>query len=88
MAETFPILKEDGVTVPWAVVEPTRAIALRVHGQTLETLARRGGLTRHELGCLLVGLDVFSTPQRAVVKGYESSLPVAGLSETREGEQP
>ena len=40
-------------SVPWAVVAPHAARAGRNHGQTLETLARRGGLGPDELRATL-----------------------------------
>ena len=36
-------------SVPWELVEPLRARCLRVHDQTLERLAKRGGLGLQEL---------------------------------------
>lgn len=41
--ETYPS------TVAWALVEPLRASAMRGHGQTLERLHERGGLSPMEL---------------------------------------
>jgi hypothetical protein len=61
---TFPILAGSpeaerqrevyGRTVPWQAVEVIRAEALRVHSQSLERLAERGGLTWGEIGSLFV----------------------------------
>lgn len=53
---TFPIheWKRSGAlpaAVPWAVVEPWRKRADRNHGQSLETLAARGGMCSQELWC-------------------------------------
>lgn len=46
----FPVLPGHGVrAVPWAMVLPHRAAAGRNHGQTLERLADRGGLSPREL---------------------------------------
>ncbi len=44
---------EDKERVPWALVEPHRAQALRNHGQTLERLAERGGLCWSELAAVI-----------------------------------
>jgi hypothetical protein len=35
--------------VPWSVVEPVRERCMQVHDQSLEMLARRGGLSPSEL---------------------------------------
>lgn len=40
--------------IPWEVVEPHRARALRNHYQSLERLAARGGLSPQELACVLL----------------------------------
>lgn len=46
-------------TVPWSFVEPLRAMALKVHDQTLERLAERGGLDPVELWGLANNVNVF-----------------------------
>lgn len=43
-----------GASVPWKAIEVVRDDAQAVHGQTLETLAARGGLTWCEIGSLFV----------------------------------
>lgn len=48
-------------TVPWWFVEPARARAKRNHDQTLEELARRGGLSPQELWCALHGHGLFKS---------------------------
>ncbi len=50
----FPILHEDS-TVPWDLVAPHRKGAYANHGQTLEGLADRGGLTWPELLAVMTG---------------------------------
>ena len=90
MAEQrFPILPPRGSRyvvrdphvrdVPWELVEPLRDVAQQVHGQTLERLAERGGLSRFELGCLLVGIDGAGAPFRPVLDGQHSTMPVLAL---------
>lgn len=49
-------------SVPWAAVEPARSTAMKNHGQTLERLAERGGLSPKELVCALDGLKLRSVP--------------------------
>jgi hypothetical protein len=46
--------------VSWRAVEPIRARCLRAHGQTLERLAERGGLSLGELWAHLNGLDLMA----------------------------
>ena len=51
----FPILHDHTErggpeSIPWAVAEIVRAEAQAEHGQSLETLASRGGLAWYELG--------------------------------------
>lgn len=54
---TFPVHSFDhkhGIkSVPWAIVAPHERRAELNHGQTLERLAERGGLTLVEIGLLL-----------------------------------
>ena len=45
MDEEFPILKSNGVTIPWKSIAPHEKQALINHGQSLEKLASRGGLS-------------------------------------------
>jgi hypothetical protein len=61
---TFPILltyedRRRGVScpssVPWKLVEPHRAQAMKNHSQTLERLAERGGLGPEELRAVVEG---------------------------------
>jgi hypothetical protein len=69
-ARTFPVLSDtagrcgsDGRrenrwtlrSVPWRFIETHRAQAERNHGQTLERLAERGGLTPAEMLCAIEG---------------------------------
>lgn len=57
---TFPVLYASQVrmpgapeAVPWALVAAHEAQALINHGQTIEKLASRGGLSVFELLCVL-----------------------------------
>lgn len=42
--------------IPFAMIEPHEAQALRNHGQTLERLAQRGGLAASEAVAIMKGL--------------------------------
>ena len=57
----FPILGENkGVAfVPWSLVEPHQAQAMKNHRQTLERLAERGGLSWPELVAVISDRDYF-----------------------------
>jgi hypothetical protein len=48
----FPVLGSKE-TVPWSLVEPHRAQAIKNHYQTLERLAQRGGLSWLELEAII-----------------------------------
>jgi len=55
---TFPVLNSKRLkSVPWGVVEPHRQRAIKNHGQTLERLAARGGLSETELAAVLLDRD-------------------------------
>lgn len=45
--------------IPWALVEPHAARARKNHGQTLEQLAARGGLSPFELWCVIHDADPY-----------------------------
>lgn len=45
MDKEFPILKSNGETIPWESIASHKAQALINHGQSLEKLASRGGLS-------------------------------------------
>lgn len=56
----FPILGDPDVkSVPWRIVEPHRKQAMANHGQTLERLAERGGLSLMELVAVMAGENPF-----------------------------
>ena len=50
----FPVL-DVGYSVPWALVEPFEAQALKNHQQSLARLAARGGLSPVEIWCVING---------------------------------
>lgn len=58
MSRKFPILKENKNEpkeyIAWDIVEPHEHQAYINHGQTLEQLAERGGLSWYEMYCLLL----------------------------------
>jgi hypothetical protein len=54
IVEMFPI--QDGPSVPWAYMAPHEAQARKNHGQTLEGLAKRGGLGCAEAWVIVHGL--------------------------------
>ena len=45
MDKEFPILKSNGETIPWESIASHKAQALINHGQSLEKLVSRGGLS-------------------------------------------
>ena len=47
----FPI--QGGPAIPWSMIEPYAEQAMKNHGQTLERLAERGGLSPYEAVCCL-----------------------------------
>ncbi len=52
--DLFPIMQAGTHRfIPWDFVSPHEAQAITNHGQTLETLARRGGLSPEELYAVL-----------------------------------
>lgn len=54
----FPILGKHAIkSIPWSLLEPHRAQAHRNHGQTLERLAERGGLSPREVIGVIEGIN-------------------------------
>lgn len=76
-AEFFPILRHPEFRLPWTVIAPHERQAQRNHYQSLEQLARRGGLSIIEAWCVLTDTDwmeVAHSPQneqrcRAAIEG-------------------
>lgn len=60
MAEPmFPIMKDDQIkALPWWVMALHEKQARSNHSQSLETLARRGGLTIEEAYCVLADREI------------------------------
>lgn len=62
---TFPLIMRNDkgqpvkAAVAWEVAELGRRQAMKNHGQTLERLAERGGLSPFEMACALAGSDLF-----------------------------
>lgn len=66
----FPIMGDDNIkSVPWWVVQSCEGQILRNHGQSLETLARRGGLDVIELGGALTGRSWSKLGEIAAIQG-------------------
>lgn len=54
--DRFPVMGVRGArngTIPWSCLLPNRSRVMRNHGQSLTTLARRGGLAPCELVAIL-----------------------------------
>lgn len=59
MSERFRIMNAPTLSsVPWSLLAPVEGRVLRNHGQTLERLAQRGGLSACEALCALRGDDI------------------------------
>lgn len=59
--EVFPVLGDDGgyiKSIPWGAAEKMRVGAEKNHGQTLERLAERGGMSWMEIGLASLGLNL------------------------------
>ncbi len=52
-----------GYTVPWNLLQPHEAQALKNHDQTLERLNERGGLDWKELYAVIQDKDCFGLPE-------------------------
>lgn len=53
-SEQFPILNSNSKEyIPWEVIQKHEKQAIINHKQSLETLARRGGLSWYEIQCVL-----------------------------------
>lgn len=61
----FPIM-DGGPSVPWEVLVPYEAQAVKNHSQSLQRLAERGGLEPGEAWCVISGMD----PVRATAKDW------------------
>ena len=61
MLHTYRRRKKSGtlMSIPWALLEPFEAQAKANHGQSLETLASRGGLSPTEALAIIQGRRLF-----------------------------
>lgn len=53
MRDYMPILRNPDYRLPWALIAPHEAQAQRNHGQSLEKLAYRGGLSFSEAAAIM-----------------------------------
>lgn len=53
MREYMPILQHPDFRLPWSLIESHRQQALENHGQSLEKLADRGGLSFSEVAAIM-----------------------------------
>lgn len=86
----FPVL-DGGMTVPWQMLAPHEPQAIANHSQSLELLAKRGGLGWVEMICVLNGNRYTHCPTEHAkehvlqrVADYERSL--TGNPQARTGE--
>jgi hypothetical protein len=89
MADTFPILRLGNprarrpdllMAVPWPLIAPHDAQAVKNHGQTLRRLAERGGLAPYEMCAVLedrrwglMGDDVAEARLTELVDAWEAT---------------
>lgn len=81
MAKLFPVLGSRTVKVmPWSLVEPWRRQVYRNHGQSLEELAKRGGLSPCELLAAATARPTFEVLREPALKAEEwlASLVAVG----------
>ena len=84
MSKQFPILGTAGaVTIPWSVVEPHAAQAMRNHGQTLERLAERGGLSYTELISVLEDRPWFRGERADIINDRKRVLELVEIQEQK-----
>ena len=75
MDEEFPILKSNGVTIPWKSIAPHEKQALINHGQSLEKLASRGGLSWCEALAVLQDSKFITMPEEEAKEKVLALLP-------------
>ena len=78
MSERFPILGES-FTIPWEAIEPGRYQAFKNHGQSLERLAERGGLSLVEVVGILDGLEWRELRNINIAKAKQRVLALSAL---------
>lgn len=59
-------------SVPWSFAEAFREQAMENHGQTLERLAQRGGLSPEEMWCAAHGQGLFRRRQMTPMPNEEA----------------
>ena len=75
MDEEFPILKSNGVTIPWKSIAPHEKQALINHGQSLEKHASRGGLSWCEALAVLQDSKFIAMPEEEAKEKVLALLP-------------
>ena len=75
MDKEFPILKSNGETIPWDSIAPHEEQALRNHGQSLEKLASRGGLSWCEALAVLRDSKFIAIPEEEAKEKVLALLP-------------
>ena len=75
MDKEFPILKSNGATIPWESIAPHEEQALRNHGQSLEKLASRGGLSWCEALAVLRDSKFIAMPEEEAKEKVWALLP-------------
>lgn len=75
MDKEFPILKSNGATIPWESIAPHEAQALKNHGQSLERLASRGGLSWCEALAVLRDSKFIAMPEEEAKEKVLALLP-------------
>lgn len=73
-AEFFPILRHPEFRLPWALVVPHAKQAMENHGQTLERLAERGGLSFSEALAVMCDLNYRDISRHGGEDGCRQSL--------------
>lgn len=77
-ARRFPIM--DGPSIPWSVIAPFEAMAQQNHGQSVEKLASRGGLSMAEAIHVLECVQWHSDASRDIRKLTPTEMSVRLLS--------
>ncbi len=67
----YPIMQ--GPSVPWEVMEPHENMAQKNHGQSLQRLAERGGLSTGEAWCVVSGIILRGGERRETWDEYHKA---------------
>lgn len=74
--------------IPWEAIQPHEEQAMKNHGQSLERLAERGGLSFYEAYCVLCDSDWGQTPYNHTDKQYMLAvMRMIGLYYCRQSEE-